>query len=101
MARHPVKEMIDMAGPLLKSVTKKKGSSVRQRAGNLRSVSSILGKTVKSQRIKEKDPLALLRQKIITDKERLKRIEREVKEEIQAAVEKALLMNDGQAGRNT
>lgn len=101
MARHPVKEMKDMAGPLLKSVTKKKGSSVRQRAGNLRSVSSILGKTVKSQRIKEKDPLALLRQKIITDKERLKRIEREVKEEIQAAVEKALLMNDGQAGRNT
>jgi TPP-dependent pyruvate/acetoin dehydrogenase alpha subunit len=101
MARHPVKEMKDMAGPLLKSVTKKKGSSVGQRAGNLRSVLSLLGKTVKNQRIKEKDPLALLRQKIITDKERLIRIEREEKEEIQAAVEKALLMNDGQAGRNT
>jgi len=101
MARHPVKEMKDMVGPLLKSVTKKKGSSVGQRAGSLISVSSLLGKTVKSQRIKEKDPLALLRQKIISDKERLKKIEREVKEEMQAAVDKAIQMDAGQAGRNT
>jgi pyruvate dehydrogenase E1 component alpha subunit len=101
IARHPVKEMKELAGPLLKSVTKKKGTSLGQRAGSLRSVSSLLGKTVKSQLFKEKDPLELLRQKIAADKERLKRIEREVKEEIQAAVNKALQTDARPAGRNT
>lgn len=101
IARHPVKEMKELTGPLLKSVTKTKGSSLGQRAGSLRSVSSLLAKTVKSQLFKEKDPLALLRQKIKADKERLKRIEKEVNEEIQAAVNKAMQMDTGQAGRNT
>lgn len=101
IARHPVKEMKELAGPLLKSVTKIKGSSMGQRAGSLRSVSSLLGKTIKSQLFKEKDPLELLRQKIISDKESIRRIEKEVNEEIQAAVDKALQMDAGQAGRNS
>jgi TPP-dependent pyruvate/acetoin dehydrogenase alpha subunit len=101
MARHPVKEMKELAGPLLKSVTKKKGTSLGQRAGSLRSVSSLLGKTVKGQRIKEKDPLALLRQKIKSDEENLRRIENEVKEEMQEAIDKATQMVAEQAGRNT
>jgi pyruvate dehydrogenase E1 component alpha subunit len=101
MARHPVKEMKGMAGPLLKSVTKTKGSSMGQRAGSLRNVSSILGKTVKTQRFKDNDPLALLRQKILSEKKRLERIEREVKEEIQSAVSKAINMDGVQTGSNT
>jgi TPP-dependent pyruvate/acetoin dehydrogenase alpha subunit len=101
IARHPVKEMKDMAGPLLKSMTKKKGSSVRQRAGSLRSVTSVLGKTIKSQLTKEKDPLEMLRQKIIKDKGRLNIIEKEVKEEIQAAISKAIQMAAGQTGSDT
>lgn len=98
MARHPVKEMKGLAGPLLKSVTKKKGTSLGQRAGSLRGVSSLLGRTIKSQRMKEKDPLAFLRRKIISDKQRLKRIENEGKEEMQAVVDKALQMVTGQTG---
>ena len=101
LVRHPVKGMKEQAGPLLKSVTKKKGSSMGQRAESLRSVTSLLGRTIKSQRMKNKDPLALLRQNIIKDKDHLEIIEREVKEEMQSVVEKALLINDGQAGRNT
>jgi TPP-dependent pyruvate/acetoin dehydrogenase alpha subunit len=98
---HPVKEMKELAGPLLKSVTKIKGSSMRQRAGSLRSVSALLGKTMKSQLFKEKDPLELLRQKIKSDKERLKRIEKEANEEIQDAVDRALRIGAGQARRNS
>ncbi len=101
VARHPVKEMKELAGPLFKSVSKIKGSSMRQRAESLRNVSAILGKTIKRQLLKEKDPLELLRQKIRSDNERLERIEKEAKEEIQQAVDKALQMVAGQAGRNS
>lgn len=101
MARHPVKEMKELAGPLLKSMAKKKGSSAGQRAGSLRSVSSLLGKTMKSQLFREKDPLELLRPKIMSEKERLERIEKDVNEEMRVVVNKALQMNAGQAGRNT
>jgi pyruvate dehydrogenase E1 component alpha subunit len=101
IARHPMKEMKELAGPLLKSVTRIKGSSVGQRAGSLKGVSSLLGKTVKSQLFKEKDPLTLLRQKRISDKKNLKIIEKEVNEEIQAAVDQALQMDAEQAGRNS
>lgn len=100
IARHPVKEMKGLVGPLLKSMTRKKGSSARQRAGSLRHVSSLLGKTMRSQLFREKDPLELLRRKIISDKERLNRIEKEVNEEMQAVVNRALQMNAGHAGRN-
>jgi pyruvate dehydrogenase E1 component alpha subunit len=101
ITRHPVKEIKDMAGSLIKSVTKKKGASWGQRAGSLRSVSTLLGKTAKSQRIKEKDPLTILREKIAEDKKRLNTIEREAKEEMQATIDKALQMDAGQAGGST
>ncbi len=101
ITRHPVKEMKELAGPLLKSVAKITGSSMRQRAGSLKSVSALLGKTMKSQLFKQKDPLELLRQKIKSDKERLKKIEKEANEEIQEAVDRAFQMAGGQTGRNS
>jgi TPP-dependent pyruvate/acetoin dehydrogenase alpha subunit len=101
IARHPVKGMKELAGPLAKSVTKIKGSSMGKRAGSLRSVSALLGKTMKSQLLKEKDPLELLRQKIKSDKERIKRVEKEVNEEIQQAVDRALQIAAKQARRNS
>jgi hypothetical protein len=100
-ARHPVKEMTARSGPLFKAVSKKKGASVAQRVGSLRNVSSLLGKTVKDQRVKEKDPLAVLGERIAADKKRLERIEREAKEEIQAAVDQALQKAAEQAGSDT
>lgn len=100
IARHPVKEMKGLAGPLLKSIARKKGSSARQRAESLRHVSSLLGKTMKSRHFGERDPLELLRRKIISDKERLKRTEKEVNEEMQAVVDRALQMDAGHAGRS-
>jgi len=101
IARHPVKETKELAGPLLKSVTKKKGTSIAQRAGSLRKVSSLLGKTIKSRFMKGKDPVASLRRKLDSDKESIEKIEREVKEEIQSVVNEALKKDAERAGRNT
>jgi len=77
-------------------VTKKKGTSWGQRAGSLRGVSSLLGKTVTSQRMKGKDPLALLRQKMTADKERLEKIEKAVKEEMEDASDSDMEMFIGE-----
>jgi len=101
IARHPLKETKELTGPLLKSVTKKKGTSITQRAKSLRKVSSILAKTIKSRSMKEKDPLVSLRRKLDSDKESIKKIEREVKEEIQSIVNEALKKDAERAGRNT
>jgi pyruvate dehydrogenase E1 component alpha subunit len=101
MARHPIKELSERAGPLLKAMSKKKGTSLGQKAGNLRHVASLLGKTVKGQRSTKKDPLALLRQKLTADNERLEGIEREIKEEMQAAVDQALHTIAVQSGSDT
>jgi pyruvate dehydrogenase E1 component alpha subunit len=99
--RHPLKEITGRTGPLLKAVTKKKGASLGQRAGSLRRVASDLGKTAKNQRFKKKDPVPLLRQEMASDIERLERIEREAKEEIQAAVNQALQKVAEQEGSDT
>ena len=89
--RHPVKEMKKTAGPLLKSATRWKGSSLQKRTKSLGTVTSVIGQIAKKQFFKQNDPLDLVREKLTSDKERLKKIEKDVKQEIQTAVEKALM----------
>ena len=90
ISRQPVKEMKKMAGPLLKSITKLKGSSIFQRSASLGTVTSTLGKTLKNQTLKTKDPLQILRNRLISDKERLQKIENTLKEEMKEIMRKAL-----------
>jgi pyruvate dehydrogenase E1 component alpha subunit len=90
IARSPLKEMKDMAGPLLKSVSKLKGSSLSKRTESLGSVSSVLGKTFKRQLFKGNDPIELLRKRISSDKDRLKSVEEAVAMELRISLEKAL-----------
>ena len=82
VARQPVKEMKQMAGPLMKSTSKIAGASVIKRAVSLGSIVSILGKTVKNELFSRKDPLTLARSKLEKDKKRLQELEDEVKNEI-------------------
>ncbi len=89
IARHPVQEMKKVAGPLLKSVTKFKGATVIKRTDGLGKVTSILGKTTKEQIFYRKDPLKVVRRKLQTEKDRIKRIEEMVSEEIRAVVKSA------------
>ncbi|MFQ5752121.1 MAG: thiamine pyrophosphate-dependent dehydrogenase E1 component subunit alpha [bacterium] len=91
IARHPLKEMREVAGPLLKSVTKATGATVLKRTNSLGTVTSLIGKTTKGQLFKQKDPLVRMRKNLQSEKIRLQRLEEEVKQEIQQAVDSALV----------
>ena len=90
IARSPVKEMRDLAGPLIKSVSRIRGSSLSKRTKSLGSVTSVLGKTFKQRYFKGNDPLELLAKRIIIHKNRLAELHQEVAKEINVAVTEAL-----------
>lgn len=94
IARHPLKELKKISGPLIKSTAKLKGSSITQRSESLGKISAVLGKTIRGQLFKESDPVELLRQKLINDKERLIKVENLIAHEIQTAVDLALKSAD-------
>lgn len=96
VARHPIKEMKEIAGPLLRSVSKVKGSSLLDRVGSLRSVSSVIGRTVKLHFSDKKDPVDMVRKKLESDKDRLEKIEKEAEQQVRDAVDKALKIAQGQ-----
>ena len=86
IARHPVKEMKKVAGPLFKSVTKAGGASALKRTGGLGTVTSLIGKTTKEQVFEHKDPVKIVRGRLVADKDRLKKLEESVNEEIRQVV---------------
>lgn len=91
VARHPLREMKEIGGPLLKSVMKGDGASVTKRSGRLGTVTALIGKTAKEQWVKQKDPLIETRSKLQkTDKKRLQKLETEIAKEIKTTVEAAL-----------
>jgi pyruvate dehydrogenase E1 component alpha subunit len=90
IARHPVKEMKKVAGPLLKSVTKVKGASAIKRTGGLGAVTSLIGKTAKEQVFDKRDPLKIVRGQLKAEKNRLKKLEENVNAQIRNAVDSAL-----------
>jgi len=94
ITRHPVKEMKKVAGPLLKSATKVKGASARERTGGLGTVTSLIGKTAKEQVFDKKDPLKIVRRKLKPEKARLKRLEDRIDEEIREVVASVLISSD-------
>lgn len=90
IVRHPAKEMMKVAGPLLKSVTRVKGATVIQRTRGFGTVTSLIGKATKEQVLSQKDPLRIVRKKLDTEKERLRKTEDEINEQIRSAVARAL-----------
>lgn len=90
IARHPIGEMKETAGPLLKSATKMKGGSPPDRVRSLGTVASLVGKTTKDRFWGRGDPLEVTKGKLKSDKQRLKDVEEEVSREIQEVVRTAL-----------
>ena len=91
IARHPVSEMKDIAGPLLKSATKMEGGSPPDRIRSLGTITSLIGKTTKDRFWGRGDPLEVTKGKLKSDKQRLKDLEEEVIREIQEVVRTALM----------
>jgi len=89
ITRNPVKEMKKVAGPLLKSVTRAKGASAMKRTGGLGRVTSLISQTTKEQVFDHKDPLKIARRRLKAEKDRLKKLEEIVSEEIRKMVDSA------------
>lgn len=90
ISRRPIKEIKETAWPLVKSLVKPKGASIRQRTGSIRMITSIIKKSVMEQFSKKGDPVGYIRKKLKTDEPRLRKLENEITREIRDAVEKAL-----------
>ena len=92
IARNPINEMKGLAGPLIKSITKIKGSSILDRTSSLGTVTHLIGKTTKGNLFSNKrDPLKSTRKKLKMEKKDLEKLEEETAEEVRIIVEKALL----------
>jgi pyruvate dehydrogenase E1 component alpha subunit len=90
---HPIKAMKEVGIPMVKSIIKKEGACLPERVKSLQNVSSILTDTFKNQFFKEKDPVKNLRNKLQSKKERLDKLEFEIKTEIEKDVSTALDKN--------
>jgi pyruvate dehydrogenase E1 component alpha subunit len=97
IARQPITGMRPLAGPLLKSMTKIKGASLKKRSESLWKVLKSIGTTMKNQLIAKKDPVKRIRKKLRAEKVRVQKIEEEVREEIEVAVHQALRIANQEA----
>jgi pyruvate dehydrogenase E1 component alpha subunit len=90
-ARHPLREMRTVAGPLLRAIASRRGASFRERIEGLRTITSLLRTVSEESPTQMADPIARTRQKLKLDGPRLEKLENEVKQEIDAAVDAALV----------
>lgn len=91
VSRHPIKEARQRAGPLLKSVTKRKGAPMGERVRNLLTAGSLIRKALKDKRWKERDPLEQIQNRLKSDESRLKKVNDDVSGEIRQVVKDALI----------
>lgn len=90
IARHPIRETKKYAGPLLKSVIRRKGAKLKHRAGSLSTAAGLISRALKDNRRKEMDPLEFMAEKLKTDENRFLRVQEEVKLEVSQVVQEAL-----------
>jgi len=81
IARHPVSEITEMTGPLLKSLGRRGGASLAKRAGGLGKIVGVVLRTVREQVRSERDPLAVARKPLAKEpdgRERLEELEESI-----------------------
>jgi pyruvate dehydrogenase E1 component alpha subunit len=90
IVKEPIKELSQMTGPLLKSITKSSGASFKERLGSMKEVGSLLGRTVKERFSGDKDPLALTRKRLENHLPEIEALENEVSTEMECVVYEVL-----------
>lgn len=90
ISRHPLRESRKMAGPLLRSAFSSGGTSRWKRIGRLIRIAAWIRKATKDRRGENGDPIALVRRELAAEPSRLKKLEAEVHQEIERAVNAAL-----------
>ncbi len=88
VARRPVSELSKIAGPMVRSIARKKGASLEERAGGLTFVLS----TIRAMRasLSSDDPVARVRRELEDEHDRLHELEQSTRHEIAQIVERAL-----------
>ncbi len=87
IARRPLAEMADMAGPLTRAVVSRRGASLGDRAAGLRKLTALIGRAFAEDRRREGDPLPPARQRL--HEESARRLE-ELEEDVARSVGKAV-----------
>jgi TPP-dependent pyruvate/acetoin dehydrogenase alpha subunit len=87
MVRQPATELKDKLGPLVKSATRARGTSLGGRAASLGGIGKMLSSAAT---MRGRDPLRRLRKRLPIEASALGALEREVAEEVGAAVDKAV-----------
>lgn len=87
LVRRPVGEAKELAGPLVKAVTRAAGGGVGERAASL---ASIGGAVARAAGMRGRDPVRRLRKKLRADGGELETLEQEVEREVRRAVDAAL-----------
>jgi pyruvate dehydrogenase E1 component alpha subunit len=96
--RHPLKRGKEISGGLIRAAMAKIGTSKEDRLRRLGDITALLKKAAAGQKKKDNDPLYLARQKLRKDQTRLDRLEEDVSDEMEEAVNSALLVNRGEGG---
>jgi TPP-dependent pyruvate/acetoin dehydrogenase alpha subunit len=83
VGRRPWKELLPIAGPLAKSMAKLKGAHIRERIKGTGTVLSVILGARRKDRSTQEDPILITREKLKKDPDKLRRIEEEVRHEMQ------------------
>ena len=91
IARRPLAEMAEMAGPLTRAVVSRRGASLGERAAGLRKLTALIGQAFAEDRRQEGDPLPPARQRLHEeDAQRLEEVEADAARAVGAAVADAV-----------
>jgi pyruvate dehydrogenase E1 component alpha subunit len=89
IARQPVRQMRQMSGPLMRSITRRQGASVRERVAGFSTVLALIRTTFQEKSMQQRDPIARTRKELLSDATRLEALETAVVQEIHKAVQAA------------
>ena len=89
IARHPVRELGDRAGPLARAAVDRSGGSLFERAASLAALTAAIGRSASSQMQRGRDPVRRLRGRLDLGRGRLEELEASIEAEVQHAVRRA------------
>lgn len=90
IARRPFSELNQRFGPLVSATTSAEGAPIAQRIASLGKITSMLGRTVRTQLGPAHDPVRRLRKRLVITSDALVKLEHEVELITKGAVNKAL-----------
>lgn len=90
IARRPLVELKPRLGPLVSATRSAEGASIAQRVASLGKITSMLGRTARTQLGPARDPIRRLRKRLAITSEALTKLEHEVELMVKGAVDKAV-----------